>query len=66
LLCGQKQFMEALVAQLDTSGPDDLLQVDTNFILKSSFLCVVPTWELLSLSLMSEFMISFAHIIITP
>ncbi|XP_017867251.1 PREDICTED: adenomatous polyposis coli protein isoform X1 [Drosophila arizonae] len=32
LLCGQKQFMEALVAQLDTSGPDDLLQVTASVL----------------------------------
>ncbi|XP_034112460.1 adenomatous polyposis coli protein [Drosophila albomicans] len=32
LLCGQKQFMEALVAQLDTTGPDDLLQVTASVL----------------------------------
>lgn len=32
LLCGQKQFMEALVAQLDTCGPDDLLQVTASVL----------------------------------
>nr|NP_001263046.1 APC-like, isoform B [Drosophila melanogaster]NP_477152.1 APC-like, isoform A [Drosophila melanogaster]AAF56820.1 APC-like, isoform A [Drosophila melanogaster]AGB96426.1 APC-like, isoform B [Drosophila melanogaster] len=31
LLCGQKQFMEALVAQLD-SAPDDLLQVTASVL----------------------------------
>ncbi|ALC47227.1 Apc, partial [Drosophila busckii] len=32
LLCGQKQFMEALVAQLDITAADDLLQVTASVL----------------------------------